>query len=79
MGPGLLCCSLAASYLATATRMTRLDHLFGLGTLLQARRCTPAEHIARHFGLSVRTVYRGIRALGKRGSPVSFEAGRGYL
>jgi len=59
--------------------MNRLDRLFGLTTLLQARRYTPAEHIAQQFGISVRTVYRDIKALGEQGIPVSFEAGRGYF
>ncbi len=59
--------------------MNRIDRLFGLVTLLQARRHTSAEHIATHFGTSVRTVYRDIRALDEQGIPVSFEAGRGYF
>jgi predicted DNA-binding transcriptional regulator YafY len=59
--------------------MNRIDRLFGLVTLLQARRYTPAEHIATHFGISVRTVYRDISALGEQGIPVSFEPGRGYF
>ena len=59
--------------------MNRIDRLFGLVTLLQAQRYVPAERIAAHFGLSVRTVYRDIRALGEQGIPVSFEAGRGYF
>jgi len=59
--------------------MNRLDRLFGLTTLLQARRYTPAEYIAQQFGISVRTVYRDIKALSEQGIPVSFEAGRGYF
>ena len=59
--------------------MNRIDRLFGLVTLLQARRHTSAEHIATHFSTSVRTVYRDIRALDEQGIPVSFEAGRGYF
>ena len=59
--------------------MNRIDRLFGLVTLLQARRYVPAEHLAAHFGISVRTVYRDVRALGEQGIPVSFEAGRGYF
>ena len=58
--------------------MNRIDRLFGMVTLLQARRYVPAERLAEHFGISVRTVYRDIRALGEQGIPVSFEAGRGY-
>lgn len=50
--------------------MNRIDRLFGLVTLLQARRYTPAEHISTHFGISVRTVYRDIRALVRAGERV---------
>ena len=59
--------------------MNRIDRLFGLVTLLQARRYVLAEHIATHFGTSVRTVYRDISALGEQGIPVGFEVGRGYF
>ena len=59
--------------------MNRIDRLFGLVILLQARRYVPAERLAEHFGISVRTVYRDIRALGEQGILVSFEAGRGYV
>ena len=59
--------------------MNRIDRLFGLVTLLQAQRYVPAERLAAHFGISVRTVYRDIRALDEQGIPVSFEVGRGYF
>jgi len=59
--------------------MNRIDRLFGMTTLLQARRYTSAEQLAEQFGISVRTVYRDIRALGEQGIPVSFEVGRGYF
>jgi predicted DNA-binding transcriptional regulator YafY len=59
--------------------MNRIDRLFGMVTLLQARRYVPAERLAEHFSISVRTVYRDMRALGEQGIPVSFEAGRGYF
>jgi predicted DNA-binding transcriptional regulator YafY len=59
--------------------MNRIDRLFGMVTLLQARRYVPAELLAEHFSISVRTVYRDMRALGEQGIPVSFEAGRGYF
>lgn len=58
--------------------MNRIDRLFGIVILLQAQRYMPAGRIAAHFGISVRTVYRDIRALDEQGIPVSFEAGRGY-
>jgi predicted DNA-binding transcriptional regulator YafY len=59
--------------------MNRIDRLFGFVTLLQAQRYVPAERIATQFGISVRTVYRDVRALGEQGIPVSFETGRGYF
>jgi predicted DNA-binding transcriptional regulator YafY len=59
--------------------MNRIDRLFGMIILLQARRHVSAERLAEHFSISVRTVYRDIRALGEQGIPVSFEAGRGYF
>jgi predicted DNA-binding transcriptional regulator YafY len=59
--------------------MNRIDRLFGMTTLLQARRYTSAEQLAEQFGISVRTVYRDIKALGEQGIPVSFEVRRGYF
>ncbi|MBC6613161.1 YafY family transcriptional regulator [Hymenobacter sp. BT507] len=59
--------------------MNRIDRLFGLVTLLQAQRYVPAERMAAQFGISVRTVYRDIRALDEQGIPIGFEAGRGYF
>ncbi|GAB3580437.1 helix-turn-helix transcriptional regulator [Hymenobacter daeguensis] len=58
--------------------MNRIDRLFGITTLLQTKKYVPAEAIAAHFGISVRTVYRDIRALGEQGIPISFEPNRGY-
>ncbi|WP_072144871.1 helix-turn-helix transcriptional regulator [Hymenobacter sp. AT01-02] len=59
--------------------MNRIDRLFGIVTLLQAQRYVPAERLAEQFDISVRTVYRDIRALGEQGIPVSFQAGWGYF
>jgi len=58
--------------------MNRIDRLFALILFLQSKRMTTAEEIARHFGLSVRTIYRDIAALGEAGVPISAEAGVGY-
>jgi predicted DNA-binding transcriptional regulator YafY len=58
--------------------MNRVDRLFGMVTLLQARKYASAEQLAAQFGISVRTVYRDIKALGEQGVPVSFEPQRGY-
>jgi predicted DNA-binding transcriptional regulator YafY len=59
--------------------MNRIDRLFGILTLLQSKKYVPAEKIAERFGISVRTVYRDIKALGEQGIPVSFEQHRGYF
>src|ERR1700761_6134352 len=59
--------------------MNRIDRLFGITTMLQSKKYVPAEKIADKFGISVRTVYRDIKALCEQGLPVSFEQGRGYF
>jgi predicted DNA-binding transcriptional regulator YafY len=59
--------------------MNRIDRLFGITTLLQSKKHVPAEQIAEQFGISVRTVYRDIKALGEQGIPISFEQNRGYF
>ncbi len=45
---------------------------------LQGRRVVRAEELAQHYGISLRTVYRDIAALGEAGVPVVGEAGVGY-
>ena len=45
---------------------------------LQGRRLVRAEELARHFEITVRTVYRDISALAEAGVPVVGEAGVGY-
>ena len=59
--------------------MNRIDRLFGILTLLQSRKYMPAEKIAEKFRISVRTVYRDVKALCEQGIPVSFEQHRGYF
>jgi predicted DNA-binding transcriptional regulator YafY len=59
--------------------MNRIDRLLGILTLLQSKKFVPAEKIADKFGISVRTVYRDIKALVELGIPVSFEAPKGYF
>ena len=58
--------------------MNRIDRLFGILTFLQSRKYVPAERIAEKFNISVRTVYRDVKALCEQGIPVSFEQGKGY-
>ena len=59
--------------------MNRIDRLFGILTLLQSRKFVPADKIAEKFSISVRTVYRDVKALCEQGIPVSFEQNRGYF
>ncbi|MFL5772966.1 MAG: helix-turn-helix transcriptional regulator [Flavisolibacter sp.] len=59
--------------------MNRIDRLLGMVTLLQSRKYVTAEKISDRFEISVRTVYRDIKALCEQGIPVSFETGKGYF
>ncbi|MCC6288171.1 MAG: YafY family transcriptional regulator [Chitinophagaceae bacterium] len=59
--------------------MNRIDRLMGILTMLQSKKFLPAERIAEKFSISIRTVYRDIKALTEIGVPVSFENGRGYF
>jgi predicted DNA-binding transcriptional regulator YafY len=59
--------------------MNRIDRLFGILTFLQSKKYVPAEKIAEKFEISVRTVYRDIKALCEQGIPVSFEPQKGYF
>jgi predicted DNA-binding transcriptional regulator YafY len=58
--------------------MNRIDRLFGILTLLQSKKYVTADKIAAKYKISVRTVYRDIRALEEQGVPVSFEQPHGY-
>ncbi|TZF83212.1 YafY family transcriptional regulator [Pedobacter sp. BS3] len=59
--------------------MNRIDRLFGISTLLQSRKYVTTETIAQTFDISIRTVYRDIRALNEQGIPVGFEPNKGYF
>ena len=58
--------------------MTRLSRLAGIILHLQGKRVVRAEDMAEYFGVSVRTIYRDLRALEEAGLPVAAEAGKGY-
>jgi len=58
--------------------MNRIDRLFGILVLLQSKKYLMAEDIAEKFGISVRTVYRDLKALSEQGIPICFEAHQGY-
>lgn len=59
--------------------MNRLDRLIAIITVLQSRKYVTAEQIAEKFGMSIRTVYRDIKALGESGIPIGFEPAKGYF
>jgi predicted DNA-binding transcriptional regulator YafY len=59
--------------------MNRIDRLFGILTLLQSKKFVTGEKIAEKFKISIRSVYRDIKALNEQGIPVSFEPYRGYF
>jgi predicted DNA-binding transcriptional regulator YafY len=58
--------------------MNRIDRLFSILTVLQSKKYVTADQLSERFGISVRTVYRDIKALGESGIPVSFEPTKGY-
>jgi predicted DNA-binding transcriptional regulator YafY len=59
--------------------VNRVDRLMGILTTLQSHKYVTTERLCEKFGISVRTVYRDIRALDEIGIPVSFENGKGYF
>jgi predicted DNA-binding transcriptional regulator YafY len=59
--------------------MNRIDRLTAILIQLQTRRILPGKEIAERFGISLRTVYRDIRALESAGVPIGAESGLGYF
>jgi predicted DNA-binding transcriptional regulator YafY len=59
--------------------MNRIDRLLGMLVLLQTKKYVTTDKIAAHYQISVRTVYRDIRALIEQGIPISFEQPKGYF
>ncbi|MFP4096861.1 MAG: helix-turn-helix transcriptional regulator [Cyclobacteriaceae bacterium] len=59
--------------------MNRIDRLTAILIQLQSQRITRAQEVASRFGISLRTVYRDIRALEEAGVPIGSEAGVGYF
>lgn len=59
--------------------LKRLSRLTAILTQLQARRAVTAHELAERFEVSLRTIYRDIRALERAGVPVYSEEGSGYM
>jgi predicted DNA-binding transcriptional regulator YafY len=60
------------------TTMNRIDRLVAILLQLQSTRRVKAKDLAEKFNLSLRTVYRDVKALEEAGVPVIGEAGTGY-
>ena len=60
------------------TDIKRLSRLTAILTQLQTKRILTATELAARFSVSVRTIYRDIRALEQAGIPVVTEEGKGY-
>ncbi len=56
----------------------RLSRLTAILTQLQTKRLLTAPELANKFSVSVRTIYRDIRALEQSGVPILTEDGKGY-
>lgn len=59
--------------------MNRIDRLTAILIHLQTKRVVKAEEIADRFEISLRTVYRDVKALMEAGVPIGSEAGKGYF
>lgn len=58
--------------------MNRIDRVTAILIQLQSKRVVKAQEIADRFNISLRTVYRDIKALDESGVPIIGEAGIGY-
>ncbi len=59
--------------------MNRIDRLTAILIHLQSKKIVKAEEIADRFEISIRTVYRDVKALMEAGVPIGSEAGTGYF
>jgi predicted DNA-binding transcriptional regulator YafY len=58
--------------------VNRIDRLHAILTHLQSKKRVTAQEMADRFSISLRTVYRDVKALDESGVPVIGEAGTGY-
>ncbi len=56
----------------------RLSRLTAIVTQLQSKKIITAKYLAEKYHVSIRTIYRDIRALEKSGIPIITEEGKGY-
>lgn len=59
--------------------MNRIDRLTAILIHLQTKRVVKAEELSDRFEISLRTVYRDVKALMEAGVPIGSEAGKGYF
>ena len=59
--------------------MNRLDRLAAILVQLQSKRIVKAQEIAERFEITLRTVYRDVKALQEAGIPIGVEPGKGYF
>ncbi|HEY3406472.1 MAG TPA: YafY family protein [Ohtaekwangia sp.] len=59
--------------------MNRIDRLTAILIHLQTKRTVRAEEISERFEISLRTVYRDVKALTEAGVPIGAEPGKGYF
>jgi len=64
--------------MSSDTEVSRLVRITKIATMLQSKRMVTATEIAEKFDVSVRTVYRDIRALENSGIPITTVEGKGY-
>jgi predicted DNA-binding transcriptional regulator YafY len=58
--------------------MNRIDRVSAILIHLQSKKWVTASEIANRFGISLRTIYRDLKALEEAGVPIGAEAGKGY-
>ncbi|MBV8255118.1 MAG: YafY family transcriptional regulator [Chitinophaga sp.] len=58
--------------------MNRIDRLTAILIQLQGKKIVKASEISERFNISLRTVYRDVKALQEAGVPIGAEAGTGY-
>jgi len=59
--------------------VNRLDRLAAILIQLQSKKIVKAQEISNRFEITLRTVYRDIKALQEAGIPIGVEPGKGYF